>query len=194
MAIKRFILGAAFVLCGVGQLAAGVTQKTTYIYFPVQGASAAAIYRSITAHSELKDTEHTLATNKVHMDTQILTRNGKPCRVARVTVAMKFAIYLPRLENEASLMPPLRRDWRAFAAHLRAHELHHSAIWMTCAAGYNRALSKLLGGDCDNLTRQMNARWTEAETSCRKPNDDFDDRDENGMLTMPFIRRVSGGR
>lgn len=185
---------AVFSFCLVASASAGVTQKTVYNYFPVKGATASSIYRSITANSEMKGGYETLATTGIQMKTNVLTRKGAGCKVAKADVVMNFKVSVPRLTSESGLPTDLRKDWQGFAAHLKMHEERHRSIWMTCAKRYSASLQLLLNHSCGDLNKVIDKLWSAARNSCQAPNEAWDAKDEKAVARLPFTRRALSGR
>ena len=184
---------ALFVIClwlgGTGAMAA-VTQGTSYHSFVVRGKTARAIYKSILSHSRKKDGFQTFATTDVSLRPHIKLLTKPSCKITDATIAARFVVHLPRLANEASLAPALRRDWQSFAAELKHHEEHHREIWLGCAADLVTAATGLSAGDCKSFAKTFEERIKQASKTCREKNDAFDSEAQIRLPSIPFIQRA----
>ncbi|WP_421694148.1 DUF922 domain-containing protein [Aestuariivirga sp.] len=188
--MSRFLglVGAILVAALSGNALAGTTHSTNYSYYTVNGRTPAEIYRAILSRGPEVKGNKALASSSA-----TVLRNGRlvqaaNCQIVDFGLHMDFVINLPKLKNEAALPPSRRQLWRNFSRFLKAHEEHHAALWLGCAADLDRKVKAIKVKSCKQASQKVNQLWQQMLASCDKKQTAFDKSERQSLMKQPFMR------
>lgn len=137
-----------------GAVPFGVQLNDQTVTYDVTGSTReevlAAMVRAATAQrNEGSEGSGHFAYHTWHVDWRFETRDGPAgCRVWQPTLALTMSTRLPRWVDRDRAGPELIREWDAFAAALRGHEMGHADIALDAARDVRRALTRTVSGPC----------------------------------------------
>lgn len=162
--------------------------RTTFKFYPVKGRTAAEIYTSMVSSGPNVDGMDAYAsTNATSEQSGRLVKTGS-CRVSDYSFRFDFTINLPKLRNEKALSSPTRAKWNSFQAFLRAHELQHTKIWLSCAADLERKVKALRASSCSTVDKEAGRLWKQMRNACEKRHQAFDAAEQRRVLKQPFVQ------
>lgn len=186
---------AALIVLGCVVPVRGETSSTTsYTYYAVSGSTPREIYAAILRRGPTVQGAKALATTTADADERhTLRQTSSSCEVVDFNVRFHFVVNLPSIPNEYVLPPEDRALWQDFAAFLKAHELHHTKLWLGCAADLEDRVRALRLSTCDDLTHRADEMWKEMRASCGQSQADFDEEQRTELAQQPFLRKVMRG-
>jgi predicted secreted Zn-dependent protease len=182
---------ALLALAPAGQAGAKPAQTTKYVYYTVTGDSAVEIYDAMISRGPRVNGAKAYAATSA-----ITTQDGKllqasSCQVRDYRLKLDFVIRLPRVSNEAVLSGAERRRWQQFSTFLKAHEEHHRAIWLGCAADLERQVRAIRVKSCADADRQASRLWDKMRAACNRKHEAFDAAEQRKVMRHPFVQLVN---
>jgi len=188
----RAVAASAVSLLISASAIAGVTSSTDQRNHTVEGTSARALVRSLNANAFEGD--HGRAYASIHPDYQLsmTTREASGiCRPARVDVHVAFDLTLP-VANTGGLSRSTRAAWNNFASFARAHENHHKASYLGCAAAFVAQARRQSAPSCFELEDDVRRMLYDMKRSCeirQRPFDQSQARILRGLSLFVLARR-----
>jgi predicted secreted Zn-dependent protease len=178
-------------LCGAIAQADGLSAGTAYKANPVQGTTAAALWRYMLAHPIIDPDDGPAFANITHDHklTFNTTSAGGLCRVTGLDFTWSFVITLPKAVSYAGMDAATKRMWDQFTAYLKKHEEEHRAIFMGCGKSFVPAASKLTGlPGCLGMERQVRAFVDRQYAACMDRQRAFDRGQKATVAGLAFVR------
>ena len=192
MSIRSIIIaGVAGVSMALTATAAEArpTVKTTTQTYRVDGSDAAAIVSSMLGNHQLLGGHgrvgRTKMTRKIDWE---FAETSSSCRVKRHTIRLDFLTQLPRHVGEGKLQSSLRKNWRAFASHIKWHEGQHRTIWLSCAKKAERLVNKARARTCAQLVSKLEQIYTSTNAECDRRHAAFDAKETRNLSRHPLIK------
>ena len=182
--------------------------KTKYTYYTISGKSARNLYQQMVSRGPHVSGDRALAATSVTTQQTGELTGKSSCRVRNYKLRMDFTIRLPKVRNEKTLPPRLRKTWKAFYRFVRRHEQRHRTIWIGCAASIESQVRKIRAKSCRKVDRLANSIFKKVSASCEKKHDAFDRAEQKRLARHPLVvaakrvprkklnttsRRASGG-
>ncbi len=161
-------------------------------HYRVDGSDAAAIVSSMMGNHRLLGGRGRVGRTKMkrHIEWEFSeTKNS--CRVKSHTVRLDFTTQLPRHQAEKRLDGSLRKQWQAFAKHVKWHESQHRSIWLNCARAAENRVNKARANTCGQLLKKLDRIYRDSNTACDKLHASFDARETRKLGKHPLIRRAN---
>ena len=161
--------------------------KTKYTYYTISGNSARNLYQQMISRGPHVGRDRALAATSVvtRQSGELVGKSG--CQVRNYRLNLDFTINLPRVKNEKSLSPRLRKRWKAFYQFVRRHEHRHRSIWIGCAAKIESQVRRLKAGSCRELDAKANKIFQTFSTACEKQHDAFDRAEQKRLARHPLV-------
>ena len=194
--MRRYSDVAVAILVAVlsGSAAADTTHSISYTYYTVGGSTPEAIYRAILDRGpEVHGNKALASSAATTRQSGKLMQGPRSCRVVDYGLTLDFVIKLPRIKNEKVLPPAQRKLWRQFSKFLAAHEEHHAAVWLGCAANLTRKVNAIKVRSCTEASRKASQLWKDMLASCDKQQAAFDDAERQHLMVQPFMKAVARG-
>lgn len=153
----------------------GVTSSTDQHSFVVEGATAASLVRFMNGHALPGDQGHAYAS--IHPDYQLTLathESGGICRPSRVDVYVRFDLTLPVAASPGAMSRRTRSAWNGFAAFARAHENHHRASYLGCAATFLAQARRQSAPSCFALQEEIRQLLYDMKRACEVRQRPFD--------------------
>lgn len=184
-------IGLAFLLTGPAADARPKV-KTKTQHYRVDGSDAAAIVSSMMKQHRLLGGHGRVGRTKMkrRIDWEF-TESKKSCRVKRHTIRLDFTTQLPRHRSEKRLRRSLRKDWRAFAKHVKWHEAQHRKIWLSCARKAEKQVNRARASTCGQLLKKLERIYKRSNAACNKRHARFDAKETRRLGRHPLIRRAN---
>lgn len=183
-------IGLAFLITGPAADARPKV-KTKTQHYRVDGSDAAAIVSSMMKQHRLLGGHGRVGRTKMkrRIDWEF-TESKKSCRVKRHTIRLDFTTQLPRHRSEKRLRRSLRKDWRAFAKHVKWHEAQHRKIWLSCARKAEKQVNRARARTCGQLLKKLELIYKRSNAACDKRHARFDAKETRRLGRHPLIRRA----
>lgn len=184
-------IGLAFLITGPAADARPKV-KTKTQHYRVDGSDAAAIVSSMMKQHRLLGGHGRVGRTKMkrRIDWEF-TESKKSCRVKRHTIRLDFTTQLPRHRSEKRLRRSLRKDWRAFAKHVKWHEGQHRKIWLSCARKAEKKVNRARAKTCGQLLAKLERIYKRSNAACDKRHARFDAKETRRLGKHPLIRRAN---
>ncbi len=194
----RFYTGFVAICIGLAFLITGPASdarpkvKTKTQHYRVDGSDAAAIVSSMMKQHRLLGGHGRVGRTKMkrRIDWEF-TEGKKSCRVKRHTIRLDFTTQLPRHRSEKRLRRSLRKDWRAFAKHVKWHEGQHRKIWLSCARRAEKKVNRARARTCGQLLKKLERIYKRSNAACDKRHSRFDAKETRRLGRHPLIRRAN---
>lgn len=188
----RFIVGGIVVITAwavflTGTVSAKPRTKTKYTYYTISGKSARNLYQQMVSRGPHVSGDRALAATSVTTQQTGELSGNSSCRVRNYKLSMDFTIRLPKVRNEKSLAPRLRKTWKAFYKFVRRHEQRHRAIWIGCAANIEKQVRKIRASSCRKVDRLANSIFKKVSASCERKHDAFDKAEQRRLARHPLV-------
>jgi predicted secreted Zn-dependent protease len=168
------------------------TVKTKTQHYRVDGSDAAAIVSSMMNQHRLLGGHGRVGRTKMKRRIEWeFTESKKSCRVKRHTIRLDFTTQLPRHRSEKRLRRSLRKDWRAFAKHVKWHEGQHRKIWLSCARRAEKKVNRARARTCGQLLTKLERIYKQSNAVCDKRHASFDAKETRRLGRHPLIRRAN---
>jgi predicted secreted Zn-dependent protease len=166
--------------------------KTKTQHYRVDGSDAAAIVSSMMKQHRLLGGHGRVGRTKMKRRIEWeFTESKKSCRVKRHTIRLDFTTQLPRHRSEKRLRRSLRKDWRAFAKHVKWHEGQHRKIWLSCARRAEKKVNRARARTCGQLLTKLERIYKQSNAACDKRHARFDAKETRRLGRHPLIRRAN---
>jgi len=166
--------------------------KTKTQHYRVDGSDAAAIVSSMMGKHRLLGGRGRVGRTKMKRQIEWeFSEAKKSCRVKSHTIRLDFTTQLPRHRAEKRLRGSLRKQWRAFAKHVKWHEGQHRKIWLRCARTAEKRVNKARARTCGQLLKKLERIYKNSNTSCDKLHARFDAKETRALGKHPLIRRAN---
>jgi predicted secreted Zn-dependent protease len=179
------------ILAGLSTASVAKPRSTTqYKYYPVSGDSAVELYMAM-----MKRGPHVNGDQAYASTTATQTLDGRfvrtnMCQLNDLNLSFEFTIRLPKLASTKGLSKTTRDRWQGFSQFLKKHEETHRAIWLGCAADFERRAMAIRATSCEAADAQI-ARLTEdVRIACNKKHDAFDAAEQKRVAKHPFVKLV----
>ncbi len=167
-----------------------VNTKTQH--YRVDGSDAAAIVSSMMGKHRLLGGKGRVGRTKMKRRIEWkFTETKKSCRVKSHTIRLDFTTQLPRHRSEKQLRRSLRKQWRAFAKHVKWHEGQHRKIWLSCARQAEKQVNRARARTCGQLLKKLEQIYKKSNTACDKRHARFDAEETRTLGRHPLIRRAN---
>jgi len=194
----RFYTGFAAICIGLAFLITGPAAdarpkvKTKTQHYRVDGSDAAAIVSSMMKQHRLLGGHGRVGRTKMKRRIEWeFTESKKSCRVKRHAIRLDFTTQLPRHRSEKRLRRSLRKDWRAFAKHVKWHEGQHRKIWLSCARRAEKKVNRARARTCGQLLKKLERIYKRSNAACDKRHARFDAKETRRLGRHPLIRRAN---
>ena len=194
----RFLTLLLAVCFGFASLAIGPaadarpTVKTKTQHYRVDGSDAAAIVSSMMGKHRLLGGKGRVGRTKMKRSIKWqFSETKKSCRVKSHTIRLDFTTQLPRHRAEKRLRGSLRKQWRAFAKHVKWHEGQHRKIWLSCARQAEKRVNKARARTCSQLVKKLDRIYKKSNIACDKRHARFDAKETRTLGRHPLIRRAN---
>lgn len=183
-------IGLAFLITGPAADARPKV-KTKTQHYRVDGSDAAAIVSSMMKRHRLLGGHGRVGRTKMKRRIEWeFSETKKSCRVKSHTIRLDFTTQLPRHRSEKRLRRSLRKDWRAFARHVKWHEGQHRKIWLSCARRTEKKVNRARARSCGQLLKKLERIYKRSNAACDKRHARFDARETRTLGRHPLIRRA----
>jgi predicted secreted Zn-dependent protease len=184
-------IGIAFLITGpVADARPKVKTKTQH--YRVDGSDAAAIVSSMMKRHRLLGGHGRVGRTKMKRRIEWeFSETKKSCRVKSHTIRLDFTTQLPRHRSEKRLRRSLRKDWRAFAKHVKWHESQHRKIWLSCARRAEKKVNRARARNCGQLLKKLERIYKRSNAACDKRHARFDAKETRRLGRHPLIRRAN---
>jgi predicted secreted Zn-dependent protease len=160
-----------------------VETSVSTTYYPVRGATTAAIFAAIDANG-LVETSGQRAVGMTSAEWKLTSGDvdirAVPCVFPSLTVRLRLVVTLPRHEAPHDLPADVRDRWERFAARVAAHEQRHVDIYLE---GANAMKVRLEGArtivSCADLEKGIDAAWRAQQADIERAQADFHVADES---------------
>jgi predicted secreted Zn-dependent protease len=151
-------------------------------YYPVRGATTAAIFEAIDANG-LVETSGQRAVGVTSAEWKLTSGDvdarAVPCVFPSLTVMLHLVVTLPRHETPDALPADLQGRWERFVARVAAHEQRHVDIYLEGA----KAMTARLEGtrttvSCVDLEKAIDAAWRAQQADIERAQAEFHAVDE----------------
>jgi predicted secreted Zn-dependent protease len=151
-------------------------------YYPVRGATTAAIFAAIDANG-LVETSGQRAVGVTSAEWKLTSGDvdarAVPCVFPSLTVTLHLVVMLPRHETPDVLPADLQGRWERFVARVGAHEQRHVDIYLDGA----KAMKARLEGtrtavSCADLEKTIDAAWRAQQADIERAQAEFHAVDE----------------
>jgi predicted secreted Zn-dependent protease len=164
------------------QQPAVVETNVSNTYYPVRGATTAAIFAAIDA-SGLVDTNGQRAAGMTSVEWKLtsgdVNAHAVPCVFPSLTVTVHVAVTLPRHEARDDLPADLRERWERFVARVAAHEQRHVDIYLEGAQSMKARLEATRTAlSCADLEKAIDAAWRAQQADIERAQAEFHATDE----------------
>jgi predicted secreted Zn-dependent protease len=161
-------------------------------HYRVDGSDAAAIVSSMMKQHRLLGGQGRVGRTKMKRRIEwSFSETRKSCRVKSHTVRLDFTTQLPLHKSEKRLRGSLRKQWRAFARHVKWHEGQHRKIWLSCARKTEKRVNRTRAGTCAQLLKKLERIYKASNAACDKRHARFDARETRKLGKHPLIRRAN---
>jgi predicted secreted Zn-dependent protease len=185
----------AVLLSGAIAYADGLSASTAYKSNPVEGTTAAALWRYMLAHPIIDPDDGPAFANITH-DHRLSVRTdsaGGLCRVAGLDFTWSFVITLPKAVDYARMDSATRRMWDQFTAYLKRHEEEHRTIFMDCGRSFVPAATKLTGlPGCLGMEKKVRAFVDRQYAACMDRQRAFDRGQKSTIAGLALVRAAQG--
>lgn len=184
-------IGLAFLITGPAADARPKV-KTKTQHYRVDGSDAAAIVSSMMKQHRLLGGHGRVGRTKMKRRIEWeFSETRKSCRVKSHSIRLDFTTQLPRHRSEKRLRRNLRKDWRAFAKHVKWHEGQHRKIWLGCARRAERQVNRARARSCGQLLKKLERIYKKSNAACDKRHANFDAKETRRLGRHPLIRRAN---
>jgi len=184
-------IGLAFLITGPAADARPKV-KTKTQHYRVDGSDAAAIVSSMMKQHRLLGGHGRVGRTKMKRRIEWeFSETKKSCRVKSHTIRLDFTTQLPRHRSEKRLRRSLRKDWRAFAKHVKWHEGQHRKIWLSCARRAEKKVNRARARTCGQLLTKLEDIYKQSNAACDKRHASFDAKETRRLGRHPLIRRAN---
>lgn len=184
-------IGLAFAITGPAADARPKV-KTKTQHYRVDGSDAAAIVSSMMKQHRLLGGHGRVGRTKMKRRIEWeFSESKKSCRVKSHTIRLDFTTQLPRHRSEKRLRRSLRKDWRAFAKHVKWHEGQHRKIWLSCARKAEKKVKRARARSCGQLLTKLERIYKQSNAVCDKRHAKFDAKETRRLGRHPLIRRAN---
>lgn len=196
--LRKAAAGAGLfaLIAGLLPAAAGAAPSisVTTRYYPVSGATPLAVYSTIRSRGPKVGGIDAFATTTPHISgTGRAVMAGGKCRVDGFHLKIRFDVLLPKMRGDG-LSGTAARDWAAFSQHMRAHEMHHVALWTECAREAEAAVSRVRAPTCGMADRQAAAVYAGIRKVCDTRHAAYDAAERRRLTGHAFMRKVLAGQ
>ena len=161
--------------------------KTKYTYYTISGKSARNLYQQMVSRGPHVSGDRALAATSVKTQQTGELSGKSTCRVRNYKLSMDFTIRLPKVRNEKSLTPRLRKRWKAFYQFVRRHEQRHRSIWIGCAKRIEREVRKVRSKSCRKVDQKANEIFKKLSAACDKQHNRFDAAEQKRLARHPLV-------
>lgn len=188
----RFIIGFIVAATASAVLLSGIVHAkprttTKYTYYSISGKSARNLYQQMVSRGPHVSGDRALAATSVTTQQTGELGGKSSCRVNNYKLSMDFTIRLPKVRNEKSLPPRLRKTWKAFYKFVRRHEQRHRSIWIGCAASIESQVRKIRSSSCRKVDRLANSIFKKVSATCERKHDAFDRAEQKRLARHPLV-------
>ncbi len=186
--VRLAAVGAVFI--PVLTLAAGgaVTSSTTEHDFVVDGTTPSAIVHYMDSHAVSGDHGHAYANIHPNYQLSLTTHQaGDMCVPSDVDVHVDFDLTLPVAADVAGMSGRTRWAWNDFAAFARAHEGHHKASYLACAAAFVAQARRQSAAECFALEENIRQMLYEMKQNCEAAQAPFDRAQRWPLVHQPLL-------
>jgi len=190
----RSVVAALTLLAGLGLTACSspapapprqpvaVDTSVSTTYYPVRGATTAAIFAAIGANG-LVDTSGQRAVGVTAAEWKLTSGDvdarAVPCVFPSLTIGLHLVVTLPRHETPDDLSADLRGTWDRFVARIAAHEQRHVDIYLDGAKAMKARLETMRTvASCADLEKAIDAEWRAQQADIERAQAEFHAADE----------------
>jgi predicted secreted Zn-dependent protease len=160
----------------------GVETSVSTNYYPVRGATTAAIFAAIDANG-LVETSGQRAVGVTSAEWKLTSGDvdvrAVPCVFPSLTVMLHLVVMLPRHETPDDLPGELRDRWERFVARVAAHEQRHVDIYLEGAKAMKARLEATRTAvSCADLEKAIDAEWRAQQADIERAQAEFHVVDE----------------
>ncbi|MFO0994210.1 MAG: DUF922 domain-containing protein [Hyphomicrobiales bacterium] len=189
-ALGAITIAVALVAGGSVAVMAKPNATTQYKYYPVSGDSAVELYIAM-----MKRGPHVNGDQAYASTTATQTLDGRfvrasSCRLHDMNLSFQFTIRLPKLSSTKGLSQTTRDRWQAFSQFLRKHEETHRAIWLACAADFEKRAMAVKASTCEQADAEIARLADQTRIACNKKHDAFDAAEQKRVAKHPFVKLV----
>jgi predicted secreted Zn-dependent protease len=166
---------------------------TRYNYYMISGATAVDVFNSLSRRGPVVNGVSTYAFTTVPKQSGAAVQTGQSCRMQNFDFRSEFVINLPKLENDAALFGPSRKNWRSFVSFLKRHEEVHRSIALNCGRQLQQDVAGIRAPDCGSVMRITDRMVAAMRKTCQRQHNALDARDQRVFGRQPFIVEVNRG-
>jgi len=187
LAALALLAGLAFTACSSPPPApprqpAGVETSVSTRYYPVRGATTAAIFAAIDGNGLVETSGQRpvgLTTAEWKLTSGDVDVRAVPCVFPSLTVALQVVVTLPRHETPDELPFELRGRWERFAARVTAHEQRHVDIYLEGARAMKERLEATRTTvSCADVEKAIDIAWRAQQADIERAQAAFHAADE----------------
>jgi predicted secreted Zn-dependent protease len=159
------------------------------VAYPVQGVTAAEIYKYIKTKSPKAANNSTFAFTMIATKTvKTEKQSAEDCRYPTFKTSAIFNFVLPKHPKPKSIKAKTQSKWLAFEGYLFEHEKSHRVIWQACFADYDQQAKTLTSKDCKSLDALREKTFTKIKLGCLKQDEAYDVVFRKDVLKHLFVK------
>ena len=157
--------------------AAVVETSVSTRYYPVRGATTAAIFAAIDANGLAETSGQRalgLTTAEWKLNSGDVDVRAVPCVFPSLTVTLHLVVMLPRHETPEEMPADLRDRWERFVARVAVHEQRHVDIYLEGAQAMKTRLEATRTTvSCAALEKTIDAAWRAQQADIERAQAEF---------------------